>query len=66
MLCKLKHILETYTDEELEKMGLWIDSTTCVECIIIENDNINLISNEAEIKINDYVEKESYDVLRCK
>lgn len=58
MVKKLKDILNTYTDEELNNMDLWINALDKVEIIYIEDDDIILITEEAEVKINDYVEKE--------
>lgn len=57
MLNKLKDILNTYTDEELNELELWIDSTYKIEQIIVDDYNIVLITNNAEVKINDLVEK---------
>ncbi|MEI3507803.1 MAG: hypothetical protein V8R01_01510 [Bacilli bacterium] len=58
MVKKLKDILNTYTDKELNNMDLWINALDKVEIIYIEDDDIILITEEAEVKINDYVEKE--------
>lgn len=59
MLNKLKDILNTYTDEELKELDLWIDSTCKIEQIIVADYKIVLITNNAEVKINDFVEKEA-------
>ncbi len=59
MLNKLKDILNTYTDEELNELDLWIDSTCKIEQIIVDDYNIDLITNNAEVKVNDFVEKEA-------
>ena len=59
MLNKLKDILNTYTDEELNELELWIDSTYKIEQIIVDDYNIVLITNNAEVKVNDFVEKEA-------
>lgn len=59
MLNKLKDILNTYTDEELNELELWIDSTYKIEQIIVDEFGINLITNNAEVKINDFVSKEA-------
>lgn len=58
MLNKLKDILNTYSDVELEDIDLWVNSSLKIESIIIEEYNINLISDEARIVINDVVDKE--------
>ena len=59
MLKKLKDILNTYTDEELNELDLWIDSTCKIEQIIVDDYNIVLITNNAEVKINDFISKEA-------
>ena len=59
MLNKLKDILNTYTDEELNELDLWIDSTCKIEQIVVDDYNIVLITNNAEVKINDFVSKEA-------
>lgn len=59
MLNKLKDILNTYTDEELNELELWIDSTYKIEQIIVDDYNIVLITNNAEVKINDFISKEA-------
>ena len=58
MLNRLKKILHTYTDKELEGMDLWINSNEYVDTIIIDDVNINLITSGAEIKVNDMIDKE--------
>ena len=57
MLNRLKKILNTYTDKELEGMDLWINSNEYVDIIIIDDVNINLITNNPEIKVNDMIDK---------
>lgn len=59
MLKKLKAILNSYTDEELKKMNLWVNSAECVVEMLIDDDDIDLITNSAEIKINGRIAKES-------
>ena len=59
MLKKLKDILNTYTDEELKELDLWINSSHEVNQIIVDDYNIDLITNNAEVKVNDFVEKEA-------
>lgn len=59
MLNKLKDILDTYTDEELNELDLWVDSSYKIEQIIVDEFGINLITNNAEVKINDFVSKEA-------
>lgn len=59
MLKKLKDILNTYTDNELEELDLWIDSRTKIDSIWVEDYNINLITDEAKVEINNSLDKES-------
>lgn len=57
MLKKLKDILNSYTDNELEELDLWIDSRTKVDSIWVEDYNINLITDEAKVEINNRLDK---------
>jgi hypothetical protein len=59
MIKKLKDILNAYTDEELEEMFLWINSSDILSNIIVSETDIDLITHDAEIKINDKITKES-------
>lgn len=59
MLKKIKAILNSYTDKELEKMDLWVNSTECVVAMLVDDNDIDLITNSAEIKINNRITKES-------
>lgn len=61
MIKTLKWILNSYTDEELEDMELWVDSYVNVTNILINNGNIDLITASAEIKVNDLITKERYE-----
>lgn len=66
MLKKLKDILNSYTDNELEELDLWIDSRTKVDSIWVEEYNINLITDEAKVEINNSFDKESnVEVNKC-
>lgn len=66
MLKKLKDILNTYTNNELEELDLWIDSRTKVDSIWVEDYNINLITDEAKVEINNSLDKESnVEVNKC-
>lgn len=66
MLKKLKDILNTYTDNELEELDFWIDSRTKVDSIWVEDYNINLITDEAKVEINNRLDKESnVEVNKC-
>lgn len=61
MIKALKWILNSYTDEELEDMELWVDSYVNVTNILINNNSIDLITASAEVKVNDLVTKERYE-----
>lgn len=61
MIKALKWILNSYTDEELDDMELWVDSYVNVTNILINNNNIDLITASAEIKVNDLITKERYE-----
>lgn len=66
MLKKLKDILNSYTDNELEELDLWIDSRTKVDSIWVEDYNINLITDEAKVEINNSLDKKSnVEVNKC-
>lgn len=66
MIKKLKDILNTYTDNELEELDLLIDSRTKVDSIWVEDYNINLITDEAKVEINNKLDKESnVEVNKC-
>jgi hypothetical protein len=66
VLKKLKDILNSYTDNELEELDLWIDSRTKVDSIWVEDYNINLITDEAKVEINNSLDKESnVEVNKC-
>lgn len=52
MLKQLKHILNSYTDSELEEMELWINSSDTIKYILVEDDDIVLITEDADLKIN--------------
>lgn len=61
MIKALKWILNSYTDEELEDMDLWVDSYVNVTNILINNNNIDLITASAEVKVNDLITKGRYE-----
>jgi hypothetical protein len=66
VLKKLKDILNTYTDNELEELDLWIDSRTKVDSIWVKDYNINIITDEAKVEINNSLDKESnVEVNKC-
>lgn len=53
MIKKLRDILITYTDEELEEIELWINSTDEVGKIIVDDHSIDLISESLTINIKE-------------
>lgn len=53
LLITLKHLLATYTDYELSKMGLWIDGDQEVSQIVIDEHAITLIQSDTELKVHD-------------
>ena len=59
MLKKLKAVLNAYTDDELEKMDLWVNSTECAVAMLVDDNYIDVITDSAEIKIDGRVTKES-------
>ncbi len=61
MLIKLKRILNSYTDKELEEMNLWVNSAECVVAMLIDDSDIDLITNSTEIKINGRITKEKVE-----
>ena len=58
MIKKLKDILNTYTDEELENMDLWVNSSEGISHIFIDKGNIVLVTEDTEIKIAGAIEQE--------
>lgn len=62
MLKKLKDILNTYTDEELNHMELWINSRGKIEEIIIDDYSINLI----EENLRTYLEEDKWTSITIK
>ena len=58
MLNKLRDILNTYTDEELKELDLWINSSYKVNQIIVDEYTIDLITEQDEVNVNEFIEKE--------
>lgn len=52
MLVRLKHILDSFSDNELEDMDLWIDFNDRIKSILVEDDDIVLITEDADLRIN--------------
>lgn len=53
MITKLRDILNTYSDFELEEMDLWINSNDLVDKIIVEENSIDLLTHDMRIKIEE-------------
>lgn len=53
MLKKLKDILNTYSDEELNDMEFWINSSNEVDTIVVDNNSINLITDDLKIDLKE-------------
>ena len=51
MLKKLKHILNTYTDKQLDDMELWVNSCFRISKIVIDENSIDLFQEESDITI---------------
>lgn len=54
VLIKLKKILNTFTDKELQEMDLYIDNSKTIKIIGIDKNDISLITEETEIKVNGF------------
>ena len=52
MLNKLKKILNAYSNEELDEMNFWINSSKEVSSIIIDSNSIDIITEDANVEIN--------------
>lgn len=52
VLIRLKKILNTYTDKELEEMELWIENNARVHLIAIDDEAICLVTDTKNLKIN--------------
>lgn len=53
ILKKLKYILNSYTDKELENIDLWIDNTKNIEVIAVDDNAITFITDTNLLKIDD-------------
>lgn len=51
-IIRLKKILNTFTDKELEEIELWIDNDEKIDIIAIDKNAINLVTDKAKLKIN--------------
>jgi len=57
MLKELKAILNSLNDEELSTNTLWVNAIDLVDSILVEKGAIVLITDTAEVKINDLIQK---------
>ena len=46
MLKKLKYLLNSYKDEELEEMELWVDCKDIVTMIAVEKDALTIVTED--------------------
>lgn len=46
MLRRLKYLLNSYTDEQLKEMTLWIDCKDPIKMIAVEDEAITLITED--------------------
>ena len=65
MLLRLKKVLNTYTDEELKRMELWINAEDVVSQIHIDDYSIDLITDDTEVKLNNIISKEGGVEYKC-
>lgn len=52
-LIRLRNILNTYSDEELLNMNLWVTSRYGLKAIVVEEDNIILTPNFKEFRFEE-------------
>lgn len=52
ILKRLKYILNSYTDEELKDMDLWIDNSKNIEVIAVDDNSISLITDTNLLKFD--------------
>lgn len=62
MLKKLKSILNSYSDIELEDMDLWVNSNVIISYILINKNSINLLSEDIEIKLDGLIEQDGNSI----
>ena len=55
ILKKLKYILNSYTDKELEDIDLWIDNSRNIEVITVDDNSISLITDSNLLKIDNKI-----------
>lgn len=59
MLKKIKGILNSYTDEELDEIDLWVNSSKEVRAIIVDDYSIDLITEDTSVEVNGLKTKEA-------
>ncbi len=53
MLRELKNILNSYPDNEIDNIGLWINGGFQIKTIIIDEDNIDLITGNMTVNLKE-------------
>ncbi len=54
ILVKLKAMLNSLPNKELEQMDLWIDNSKNVEVIALDDNSISLITDKEKLEINGF------------
>ena len=62
MLKILKDTLNNIGIFDLENYELWVDSSYYVKAIIIQDGSINIITNNADVKVNDKLDIEKEEI----
>lgn len=52
VLKRLKYILNSYTDKELEDIDLWLDNANTIDVIAVDSNSISLITDDSMLKID--------------
>ena len=53
ILLRLKGLLNSYTDEELRQLDLWVDNETTLQAFTVEDGSITLLTDLSKVKINE-------------
>ena len=61
MIKKLRDILNSYTDEELKDVDLYVNLNEEIQVILVNEFCVDLITETAEIIVNDKISKERCD-----
>lgn len=51
VLVRLKYLLNSYSDTELEDMELWIDNDVTIDIIAVDENAISLITDKEKIEV---------------